>query len=191
MNIAFATTNTIKLSEAVALLDHNVHGVELHLEELQSLAVRDVVRHKLRQVVDRAVHEPVLVEDTGLEVDGWNGYPGALVRWATESWGNERFAAMARDHGTAAGATATSCVGIAYQGRTALWTGSARGHLVHPRGELGGWTPIFEVDGTGKTLAELNEPERLRVTMRAEPLRSVERWLADLGSDRPVEPADA
>lgn len=191
MNVAFATTNTIKLSEAVALLGHDVHGVELHLDELQSLAVRDVVRHKLRQVVDHAVHEPVLVEDAGLEVDGWNGYPGALVRWAIESWGNKRFAAMAEDQGIAAGATAISCVGIAYRGRTALWTGSTRGHLVDPRGDLDGWTPIFEVAGTGKTLAELDEPERLRVTMRAEPLRSVERWLAHLSSERPGEPADA
>lgn len=46
------------------------------------------------------------------------------------------------------------------------------------RGELGGWTLIFEVEGTGKTLDEMDLAERMTVTMRGRPLQEARTWLA-------------
>ncbi len=179
MRVYFATSNATKVSEARALLHLDVHGVDLALQELQSLDVADVVRHKLSQVVELCDESPVLVEDTGLSVGHWSGYPGALIRWVVEALGLERFAGDALRGMDNAAATATSCVGVAYRGEVAMWTGCIRGRIVPPRGLLGGWTPVFQADGSTETLAEMEEAARLQITMRAAPLRAAEQWLAD------------
>ena len=58
-----------------------------------------------------------------------------------------------------------------------IWSGQTKGRIVAPRGDLGGWTPIFEVHGSGKTLAEMDLDERMHYTMRAEPLRYAREWI--------------
>jgi len=176
--IRFASTNAIKLEEARALLGE-IEPIALDLPEIQSVDPSVVVRHKLAGIAGLGLDGPVLVEDTALVVDAWDGLPGALVKWFVETWGPAGLARRTLADGGAGGALAVSAVGVLDRGRTGLWTGALRGRIVAPRGELGGWTSIFEVDGCDRTLAELALDERLAVTMRRAPLLEARAWLLD------------
>nr|WP_245883610.1 non-canonical purine NTP pyrophosphatase [Streptomyces hyaluromycini] len=128
----------------------------------------------------------MLVEDTGLEIDSWSSLPGALVKWFVDGMGAREIARLTDLQGGGSGAAAVSSVGIAYKGEVQVWTDRIKGKIVPPRGELGGWTPIFEVEGSGKTLAEMTFQERMSVTMRRRPLEKANAWLGErlIASDR-------
>lgn len=171
--------------------------IDLELDEVQSPDPVVVVRHKLDQVLRVAgaggagLDAPVVVEDTGLAVRHWGTLPGALIKWFVEELGPARLAGVlsagavpsgnagAGSDGEGVAATATSAVGVAFRGRSGVWAGSTQGRIVAPRGSLGGWTPVFEVDGTGKTLAEMTLDERMTHTMRAGPFRLAQSWLEE------------
>lgn len=136
-----------------------------------------MVEHKLDQVARMGLATPVIVEDTGLSVDAWNGLPGALVKWFVEGLGPQRLKEAALSSGTATTATATSAVGVVWGEERETWVGRLGGRLVDSRGGLGGWTPVFEVADTGKTLGEMTFEDRMHWTMRREPLENVRDWL--------------
>jgi non-canonical purine NTP pyrophosphatase (RdgB/HAM1 family) len=184
--VLLASQNAIKLEEARRIFA-DVAVIDLELDEVQSPDPVVVVRHKLDQVLRAGLGAPVIVEDTGLAVRHWGGLPGALIKWFVEELGPARLAGvLSADADAGVGgspakgvmATATSAVGAAFCGESRVWAGSTQGRIVAPRGSLGGWTPVFEVGGTGKTLAEMTLDERMTHTMRAEPFRLARAWLA-------------
>jgi inosine/xanthosine triphosphate pyrophosphatase family protein len=185
--VYLASQNAIKLEEARRIFA-DVAVIDLELEEIQSPDPLVVVTHKLDQVLRAGLGVPVVVEDTGLAVRHWGTLPGALIKWFVEELGPSRLAdvlgaGLAAGAGAGAVATATSAVGAACGGKSRLWAGSTPGRIVAPRGCLGGWTPVFEVAGTGKTLAEMTLDERMAHTMRAEPFRLARAWLGEQDRD--------
>lgn len=174
--VLVASRNAIKLEEIRDVISQ-AEPVDVELSEVQSTDPRIVVEHKLDQVARMGFTDPVLVEDTGLSVDAWDALPGALVKWFVERLGAQglKDAAVRGDAPTAA--TASCAVGIYHAGEREVWEGQVSGHLVDARGPLGGWTPVFEVADTGRTLGEMTFSDRMRWTMRSEPLRSAREWL--------------
>src|SRR5206468_2467100 len=109
---------------------------------------------------------PAIADDTGLEVDALGGEPGhRAARFA----GPEGDAAanlallLARLRGTPAERRTarfrTVCVACFPDGGERVGEGVLEGRIVEtPRGSAGfGYDPVFEVAGTGRTLAELDE----------------------------------
>jgi non-canonical purine NTP pyrophosphatase (RdgB/HAM1 family) len=174
--VTFATTNQLKIAEARHFIPHLVPA-DLGLSEVQALDPAVVVRDKLSQVGRRGLPGAVIVEDTGLLIDGWDGLPGALVKWFMQTLGPAGLADLARCGGKSPAAEAVSAVGAWHRGETRVWCGRLSGTIVTPRGDLEGWTPIFEVSGSGETLAEMSATDRTAVTMRRAPLESAWTWL--------------
>ncbi|TQF06667.1 non-canonical purine NTP pyrophosphatase [Kitasatospora acidiphila] len=177
--VLLASQNSIKFEEVA----HIIPGVErlaVELTEVQATDVRVVVEDKLDQVARLGFEEPVIVEDTGLHLEAWNGLPGALVKWFVTDLGVPRFQEIVAASGNAR-ARATSAVGVIWGRERCSWTGDLDGRIVEGRGDLGGWTPMFEVADTGRTLAELPLADRLLWTMRREPLQHALKWLAERG----------
>ncbi|MDX6380136.1 MAG: XTP/dITP diphosphohydrolase, partial [Rubrobacteraceae bacterium] len=85
------TSNPNKAREAAEILGVEMRSVGLDLPELQALDVAQVAVAKAAAA--RATlgdpDSPVLVEDSGLVIDAWNGLPGALTKWFLRSVGNE------------------------------------------------------------------------------------------------------
>ena len=67
---------------------------------------------------------------------------------------------------------------VVFHGEHEIWEGHTEGRLVDSRGQLGGWTPVLEVKGTGQTLGEMSFDDRMRWTMRREPLMAARDWIA-------------
>ncbi|GGW75788.1 non-canonical purine NTP pyrophosphatase [Streptomyces caelestis] len=176
VRVLLASQNSIKLEEVRAIFpDTEVLDIDLH--EVQATDVSVVVRHKLEQVAALGLPHPVVVEDTGLALEAWDGLPGALIKWFVGHLGAQRLKEVALGAGGPARATAVSAVGVVHGGECRVWEGRLDGRIVDARGELGGWTPVFEVADTGQTLAEMSFEDRLRYTMRREPLEHAREWL--------------
>ncbi len=129
---------------------------------------------------------PAVADDTGLEVEALGGAPGVYTaRFAGPGadyranmeallgalWGVEERTARFR----------TVAAVIFPDGSRAVAEGELRGAIARaPRGEGGfGYDPIFEVEG--RTLAELGEEEKNRISHRARAVAALGRALRSAG----------
>jgi XTP/dITP diphosphohydrolase len=165
--VILITGNRGKLAEARRLCDFPLDAIEIDLPELQSLDIREILRAKGRDAWLR-VRRPILVEETGLELAGLNGFPGPLVKWMLEAIGSEGIAHAAQTAGDNR-ATARCCL-LYFDGETEiLGEGRTDGRLILPgRGDAGfGWDPVFQPDGSDRTYAEMTAAQKDSVSHRA------------------------
>lgn len=183
--IAFVTGNPGKLEEARRLWRDGpgrFEPVDLDLPEIQSLDLLAVLRAK-GQEAWRRLGRPLVVEETGFEIDAFGGFPGPLVKWMLQAMGPEGMASAAlavgeRD-GTGAGASAHCLVLYVDGPREVVGEGVARGTLVlPPRGEGGfGWDPVFLPEGESRTYGELSAEEKDRIGHRGQAWRELAETL--------------
>jgi XTP/dITP diphosphohydrolase len=178
----FVTTNEHKHREVERIL-----GVELEraalsprdIPEVQTLDFAEVAAHKARSAYDLLGRPPypVLVEDSGIVVGGWNGLPGALTKWFLASVGNEGLLEMLCGGDRRARAVCAVAVTDA-GGEVRVFQGEVSGEIApSPRGAGGfGWDPIFIPEGAELTYAEMGEAKN-RDSHRARAFRRVRAWL--------------
>ncbi len=160
MKAIFVTSNENKLREAREILGIELESASLDLPEPQAVSVADVADQKAR-AARTALNDPphpVLVEDSGLVFESWNGLPGALTKWFLLSVGNEGLLKMLAPYEDRS-ARAVCALAVALPNAPAqVFVGEVPGHIASsPRGESGfGWDPLFipEMPG-GVTYAEL------------------------------------
>jgi XTP/dITP diphosphohydrolase len=140
--------------------------VALELSEPQALEPAEVVEAKARDAFSR-LSRPVIVEDSGLEIHAWKGFPGALVKWLEKTAGVEGIVRMLHAFGERA-ATATCAVAYFDGSRLTSARGRAEGSIAtSPRGRGGfGWDAIFVPTGSDFTFAEMSEEEKDRFSHR-------------------------
>lgn len=162
----FATTNKNKLREVNEILGEELEQIELDLTEPQGLDVEEVIRIKVKDAFTKA-GKPVLVEDTSLSINTWNGLPGALIRWFLSSVGNEGILKMLGSE-INRGATAKTAVGFYDGSEYHVYTGEVKGLIpTELQGQSGfGWDPIFIPDGHDKSFAQMAAEEKNSVSMR-------------------------
>jgi XTP/dITP diphosphohydrolase len=139
-----------------------------------------------------ATGEPVIADDSGIEVDGLDGRPGVRsARYAGESASDgENLEKVLRDLADSGGpATARYVCVIAWidqDGRETTFEGTCEGRLIgEPRGEGGfGYDPAFVPEDTGpddhRTMAELSAEEKHRISHRGRAAREMARLLDGL-----------
>ena len=172
------TGNRNKLEEARRLVGHELQAVGLDLPEIQSLDMREVLRSKAL-AAHHSLQQPVIVDETGLELTALNGFPGCLVKWMLQAIGA---AGIARTAAALDDVRATARCGLLYfdGGSEVLAEGKVDGSLVPPRGDEGfGWDPIF-LPATGtRTFAELSGAEKDAVSHRGAAWRRLRQLLAE------------
>ncbi len=186
MKAVFVTSNEHKRREAAQILGLELAFTTLDVPEVQSLDVAEVAAAKAR-----AAHEllgspdyPVLVEDSGLVVEAWNGLPGALTKWFIGSVGSEGILQMLPpDVGRAARAVcAVAVVGGVGGESVRTFGGTVPGMLAsEPRGESGfGWDPIFIPEGDERTYAQMGAAKH-EDSHRARAFRAVRERYREVG----------
>src|SRR5579872_1110469 len=177
--IRFATTNSLKFSEAEALRAELLQ-LDIELPEIQAIDVSEVVLDKMDSVARMRFEFPVVVEDTGLEISSLSGLPGAFVKWFIKSLGSEGLSGIAlKDGHDKVPATAVSAVGAVWGSDRKICIGRTEGFIVSPRGEDFGWNSVFLCAGSDLTFGELSAFDRLAVSMRRKPLQDAFAWLDD------------
>ncbi len=163
--IAFVTSRAEKADEA-RRFGFLVERIDLDLPEPQALDPEDVVTVKARAAFE-ALARPVLVEDSGLAVGAWMGFPGALVKWLEKSAG---VPALPRMLEAFEDRSATAVCVIAYCDGPSIVRarGECAGRIAaRPRGGSGfGWDSIFIPSGSDRTFAELGSRAKDAVSHR-------------------------
>ena len=180
MEALFVTSNPNKIREAAEILGVELHGIALDLPELQSLDLAQVAVAKAASAREALNNpdSPVLVEDSGLMVDAWDGFPGALTKWLMRCVGNEGLLRMLPEGGDRS-ARAVCVVALAEaDGTVRTFRGEVPGVLAsEPRGAGGfGYDPVFVPGWSSMTFAEMGEGKNAD-SHRARAFRAVREWL--------------
>jgi non-canonical purine NTP pyrophosphatase (RdgB/HAM1 family) len=164
--ISLITGNEGKAREYAALLGIEVSAVKEDLIEIQSLDVVEVVKHKVQDAYSK-LRSPVLVDDTGLVLNAWNGLPGALIAWFLSTVGAQGILDMAAGV-TDRTATVTTALGYADAHGVRVFTGTLPGTLTtERRGEGGfGYDSIFMPQSSDLTFAEMSSDQKNAISHR-------------------------
>jgi XTP/dITP diphosphohydrolase len=182
MKAIFVTTNEHKRREVQEILGLELERVDLDLPEIQAIEPAEVAAEKARAAREAlgAPDLPVLVEDSGLMVDAWDGFPGALTKWLMQSVGNEGLLRMLSEGGDRS-ARAVCVVALAEaDGTVRTFRGEVPGTLAsEPRGAGGfGYDPVFVPGWSSMTYAEMGEGKNAD-SHRARAFRAVREWLGE------------
>jgi XTP/dITP diphosphohydrolase len=188
--LVLATTNAHKLRElrrllaplGVPLVGLGEIGTVVSAVAEEGDSLSEISRAKASAYA-RQLGEWVLSDDTGLEVDALGGAPGVrTARYAGESATMaENRAKLLADlvgYGPAErGARFVCCLSVAApDGEVVLEaTGICPGRIrTEPSGDAGfGYDVLFEVDGLGRTLAELDDAQTAEVGHRGRAVREI------------------
>lgn len=190
MTICFATNNSHKLEEVRAVLGEALHlktlseiGCLQELPETQD-TVEGNAKQKAHYVWDH-FNVPCFADDTGLEVDVLHGAPGVhSARFAGPQRSSEDNIALLLDklkdipERQRLAQFRTVIALILPQGEW-LFEGVVKGTILgHRRGKGGfGYDPVFQPQGSHKTLAEMTMMEKNEVSHRAIAVKKLAEFL--------------
>jgi len=163
--LIFVTTRPEKALEA-RRLGYTVEQRAIELPEPQAIHPSEIVEVKARAAHER-LGRPVVVEDSGLAVVAWGGFPGALVKWLEKTAGLDALAKML-DAFPDRSATALCAVAYFDGSLLLIGNGECRGSIAPaPRGSGGfGWDTLFVPEGSSRTFAEMSPEEKDRISHR-------------------------
>ena len=176
MQITFITGNQKKADYLARYLGLPVSHVKLDLDELQSMDLKEIVGHKVRQAYEK-IKTPVIVEDVSLEFEALGGLPGPFIKFFIERLSFESICSMLNDKNRKATAR---CVFGYYDGESIkLFEGSMEGEVSDvPMGEGGyGWDKIFIPNGYTQTRAQMSEEDDQKTYLQIKPFAALKEFL--------------
>ena len=96
--VVFATTNEGKLHEAREYLDDEVRQLDFDYPERQADDLVPVAAHGARAAY-RHAGEPIIVDDSGLTIEAFDGFPGPYSSYVEDTLGIERVWHLAEPEG--------------------------------------------------------------------------------------------
>src|SRR3989344_394836 len=177
--ITFITGNQGKADYLARYLGFPVEHQKLDLDEIQSLDLKEIVEHKVKQAYQQ-IQNPVIVEDVALEFDALGKLPGPFIRFFVDNVPFETICSMV--NGKSRNATAR-CVFGYYDGQDLqLFEGFLSGEIPEtPRGKAGyGWDSIFIPEGYTMTRAEMGEEDDRKTYLRIKPFEQLKNFLEKL-----------
>ncbi|KAI0920805.1 hypothetical protein AcW1_005023 [Taiwanofungus camphoratus] len=181
----FVTGNANKLREVRAILGASsieVDSQDLDVPEIQG-STREVAAAKCRRAAE-LIGGPCITEDTALCFEALNGLPGPYIKYFLKELGHEGLNTLLKGFSTtAAYALCTFAYSAGPGSEPVLFEGRIDGRIVPARGEgKFGWDPIFEVDGTGQTYAEMTAEKKNKLSHRYRALEKLQTYLHTLNS---------
>jgi XTP/dITP diphosphohydrolase len=177
-----ATTNENKLKEFRRLIPNkNIEGVKLSVDEVQSLDHYEVARKKAQIAFEKNGFNPILVEDTALEISGLNDRPGTFADFFISDPQMRRGIATEWLKGKDRRATARVILAIFDGVEVFTFEGAVDGEIAEePRGGASfGFDDIFipnDQPGQAKlTFAQMSPEQKDKYSMRA---RAVANFLS-------------
>lgn len=141
--------------------------ISVHIDEIQSLDDVEIVRHKALAAYNH-VQRPLIVDDTALHVNAWNGFPGPFIKHIVDAGGMKLFLTMMQGV-TDRRASFTTTIGY-YDGQKFHHViGTAHGEIANRiRGGKGwGINGIFIPDSSTQTYGEMSIQEKNSLSHRA------------------------
>lgn len=174
--LTFITGNQGKADQLSHWLGTPITHHKLDLDELQSLDLKAVVEHKVRQAYE-LLKQPVLVEDVAVTMTAMGRLPGTFIRWFLQELDNEGLCRLA-DGLAHREAVASICYGYFDGKKVHFFEAHVPGKIADkPRGEAFGWNPVFIPKGSHKTYGEMTIEEAEPFSMRAQAIAKLRQFL--------------
>jgi non-canonical purine NTP pyrophosphatase (RdgB/HAM1 family) len=172
----YITGNQNKADYMANLFGHPVLHHKLDLDEIQSMDLKKIVKHKVRQAYD-IIKKPVVVEDTGLEFKALGGLPGPLIKYFIESMSMENICSLV--DGKDRSATARCVFGYFDGQNETYFEGFINGSVAKkPAGNGGyGFDKMFVPEGFDVTRAELNKKDDEETYLKMKPIMQLKEFL--------------
>lgn len=174
----FVTSNKDKVSEAQKILGIPIEIVDMEIDEIQSMDLAKVVKHKAQEAYKK-IKKPLFVDDVSFEVRAWNGFPGPFIKFLHLA-GNNRHELLLRMLAAEKDKSVHVVAGIGYHDgkKVHVIEGSFEGTIVSKRGSNGwGFDPYVVPFGYTKTLGELSENVKNKISHRALALKKFKKFL--------------
>lgn len=179
--IWMGTSSDHKYEEAREVLTE--YGVELERLSIDRVEIQaddpELIAEYSLKVLD--VDMPILIEDAGLYIDKYYGFPGPYSSYALRTIDNEGILKLMEGE-TERGARYLSAVAFRDGDTSVTFTGEVVGRIaMETRGTNGfGYDPIFTPDeGDGRTFGEMSAAEKARISHRARAFRKLGEWLRE------------
>jgi XTP/dITP diphosphohydrolase len=178
-----ATGNRHKYREAREVLaEYSIQLGHLIVErlEIQSDDPVEIVEYSLRQLEDDG--RTVVMEDAGLFIEHYGGFPGPYSSYALEKLDNPGILKLMEGVEDRR-AHYQSALAVRRGGEIVSFRGYVKGKIAEGiRGTGGfGYDPIFIPDeGDGRTFAEMTDEEKNAFSHRARAFRKLGEWLSEL-----------
>ncbi|PWN97199.1 putative HAM1-protein [Tilletiopsis washingtonensis] len=187
--ITFVTGNANKLNEVRAILAASPNfpfalvNQALDVPEVQGTTA-DVARAKCAAAAAQ-LNAPVITEDTALGFTALGGLPGPYIKDFLGTLGHDGLnKLLAGFADKSAHAICTFAYSAGAGQPVLLFEGRTAGLIVPARGPANfGWDPILEIDGTGKTYAEMQMAEKNALSHRYKALAKLQEYLVGLGAE--------
>ncbi|KAF8513865.1 Ham1-like protein [Gautieria morchelliformis] len=180
--LIFVTGNANKLSEVRAILSTGtpieIESRKLDLPEIQG-TTQEVAREKCRHAAE-LVGGPCITEDAALCFKALGGLPGPYIKWFLQELGNDSLVRLLEGFSTNdAFALCTFAYSSGPGAEPILFEGRTEGRIVPARGPKNyfGWNPIFEVEDTGLTYAEMPPETKNKISHRFRALEKLRAFL--------------
>lgn len=178
----FVTTSEHKLHEAEAILGLELRRAAPNVPEPQSLDFAEVASAKARAARE-ALNDPpvsIVVDDSGLVVNAWNGFPGALTKWFLGSVKLDGLLKMLSAFDDRSAKSVCVVAVSEANGEVHLFRGEVNGEIAAaPRGDGGfGYDPVFIPNGQERTYSEMGD-EKHGVSHRNRAFSTLAVWLED------------
>lgn len=174
-NITFITWNQHKADYLSQYLWFPIDHIKLDLDEIQSLDLKEIVTHKVKQAYN-IIDKPVLVEDVSLEFEELGWLPGPFIKFFVEHTPEQVICNMVSDNRN----TTARCVFWYYDGENLeLFEWSLSWQIAHiPVWDWGyGWDRIFIPKGYDTTRAWLSAEDDQKTYLQIKPLEQVKQFL--------------
>jgi inosine triphosphate pyrophosphatase len=177
--VTYITGSQKKAEYLAELLDFPILYQKIDLDEIQSMDLKKIVKHKVRQAYD-IIKKPVVVEDTNLEFKALGGLPGPFIKFFLEQMSEEDICSLL--DGKDRSATARCIFGYFDGKKEAYFEGSMDGTIPEkPSGDKGyGFDRIFIPEGYNVTRAEQNEADHKKVYLKMKPILQLKEFLEKL-----------
>jgi len=175
------TSNDHKYEEAQEVLAE--YGVALERLSIERVEIQaddpELIAEYSLKVLD--VDVPILIEDAGLYIDKYYGFPGPYSSYALRTIDNEGILKLLEGD-EERGAKYLSAVAFRDGDTSVTFTGEVVGRIAaEMRGTNGfGYDPIFiPEEGDGRTFGEMSPVEKARISHRARAFRKLGEWLRE------------
>lgn len=178
--LTFITGNVAKVEQLRRHLDYPLFHKHTELTEIQSLLLKEVVVHKVKEAYSH-IKKPVLVEDSSLTFPALGRLPGPFIKYFLQELGNDGLARLLdsdKERRAVCDVSFALYDGMHMHIFTAVMAGTIS---LSPKGKGGfGWDPIFINDGYTKTRGEMTLVEYEETSARRKAIVKLHAYLKRL-----------
>ncbi|KAK6089392.1 hypothetical protein P3W45_001638 [Vairimorpha bombi] len=178
MDLYFVTSNKNKLEEVRVCLNKQIHQIDMEITEIQGTK-EEIAFDKLRKACKLNLNKYVMIDDTSIEIEALNGFPGPYGKDFLKI-GVECIENLVSKAGRQTVASCIIGLGIMKDNGEfvyKLFSGEVRGKIVPGKQGGCGFNNVFLPDGCNKVYGNMSVKEKSLVSHRGLAIKKMKEYI--------------